>query len=340
MCLGFNLSGLQSNLVFVCSFHFRIMEGGSSRQLIFPNSSTPTSVVLSGGSDTHVPPILAGTPSASQAPLQKRQWSNDAIRFLLEQCRAHVEMYHNVTLRQNQWKRMHELLVAKFPQESARKVKSLSDKWEKMCSAYSRQKKLMNQTGADARDDGAKWIWFDTMDEILSFSAKATSVLGAMDQGVPVPGTGTASQPVNLNEGGPSSPIPSPPHLAANASTCNVESTGSSPRTRAANLAGVRGKATSSTPSKRARVDRSLMETLDRLVDSIAEIERLRIEASLTMHRENQEERCIQRERDDEQRQRDQEATRKLELDLFQLQQASSERMTTLFADAVKKNAE
>ena len=200
---------------------------------------------------------------------------------------------------------MHKLLVARFPQESARKVKSLSDKWEKMHSAYSRQKKLMTQTGVGARDDGAKWIWFDTMDEILSLSAKATGVPGAMDQGMSVPRIGTTSQPVNLDEGGPSSPIPFPPHSAANASTGNIESTGSSPRTRVANLAGVCGKATSSTPSKRARVDRSLMETLDRLVDSNAEIERLRIEASLTMHRENQEERHIQRERDDEQRQRD-----------------------------------
>ena len=198
----------------------------------------------------------------------------------------------------------------------------------------------MNQTGAGARDDGAKWIWFDTMDEILSLSAKATGVPGAMDQGVPMSGTGTASQPVNLDEGGPSSPIPSQPHLAANAFTGNIQSTRSSPRTCVANLADVRGKATSSIPSKRARIDRSLMETLDRLVDSNAEIECLRIEASLTMHRENQEERRIQRERADEQRQRDQEATRKLELDLFQLQQASSERMVALFADVVKKNAE
>ena len=51
MCVGFNLSRLQSNLVFVCSFHFRIMEGGSSRQFILPSSSTPMPDVPSGGSD-------------------------------------------------------------------------------------------------------------------------------------------------------------------------------------------------------------------------------------------------------------------------------------------------
>ena len=151
----------------------------------------------------------------------------------------------------------------------------------------------MNQTRTGARDDGAKWILFDTMDEILSLSVKATGVLGAMHQGVPVPGTGIASQPVNLDEGGPSSPIPSPLRSVANASIGNVQSIGSSPRTYVANLPGVCGKATSSTPSKRARVDRGLKETLDRLVDSNAEIEHFRIDASLTIHRENQEEHHI-----------------------------------------------
>lgn len=58
-----------------------------------------------------------------------------------------------------------------------------------------------------------------------------------------------------------------------------------SPRTRAANLAGVRGKGTSSKPvAKRARIDRSLAETLDKMAESNAEIEKLRIEAGVTMH--------------------------------------------------------
>ena len=64
MCLGFNLLGLQSNLVFVCNIHFKIMEGRSSRKLILPSSSRPTSAVPSGGSDTHVPPVPTGIPSA------------------------------------------------------------------------------------------------------------------------------------------------------------------------------------------------------------------------------------------------------------------------------------
>ena len=46
-------------------------------------------------------------------------------------------------------------------------------------------------------------------------------------------------------------------------------------------------KGTNSTPAKRARVDRNLMDSLDRLADSTAEIERLRIEVVLTMHKDN-----------------------------------------------------
>ena len=34
-----------------------------------------------------------------------------------------------------------------------------------------------------------KFIWYDQIDEFLSLTAKANGVLGAMDQGVPVPGT-------------------------------------------------------------------------------------------------------------------------------------------------------
>ena len=96
-------------------------------------------------------------------------------------------------MRSYQWARVHKLLITQFPQESGRKVKSLSDKWEKLRSTYSKIKKLRNQTGAGVRDDGAKFIWYDQIDEILSLTAKANGVPGAMDQGVPVPDTGNSS---------------------------------------------------------------------------------------------------------------------------------------------------
>ena len=78
------------------------------------------------------------------------------------------------------------------------------------------------------------------------------------------------------------------PSLPPPSSTRNKhESTGSSPRTRVVNLIGCCGKGTSSKPTKRAKIDHNLMDALDRLADSNAEIEKLRIEANLTMHREN-----------------------------------------------------
>ena len=64
------------------------------------------------------------------------------------------------------------------------------------------------------------------------------------------------------------------------------------------------------------------METLDRMADSTAEIEKLRIEAALTMHKDN----LVERQEN-----------RKLELQMFRLQQKSSERSAAIYADVVKK---
>ena len=60
-------------------------------------------------------------------------------------------------------------------------MKSLSNKWKKLQSTYSKMKKLQNQTGRGAGDDGAKFIWYDKIDEILSLTAKIVGVLGGMD---------------------------------------------------------------------------------------------------------------------------------------------------------------
>ena len=66
------------------------------------------------------------------------------------------------------------------------------------------------------------------------------------------------------------------------------------------------------------------METLDRMADSKVEIEKLRIEAALTVHKDN----LV-----------DHQENRKLELEMFRLQQESNESLATMFADVVKKSA-
>ena len=66
------------------------------------------------------------------------------------------------------------------------------------------------------------------------------------------------------------------------------------------------------------------METLDRMADSTAEIEKLRIEAALTVHKGN----LVKRQEN-----------KKLELEMFRLQQESNERLAAMFADVVKKSA-
>ena len=86
-------------------------------------------------------------------------------------------------------------------------------------------------------------------------------------------------------------------------------------------MIGCRGKGTSSKPAKRAKIDHNLIDALDRLVDCSVEIERLQIEVDLTMYKENL---------------ADCQKNRKLELELFELQQESNECMADLFVDVVK----
>ena len=173
--------------------------------------------------------------------------------------------------------------------------------------------------------EGAKFIWYDAIDEILSLTANDNGVPGSMDQGVLVPGMGTLIAPVDLTEKGNGDAEPLLPPRSGPPSSTGIdhESTGSSPRTRATNLIGCRGKRTSSKPTKRAKVVRNLMEALEKLADSTAEIEKLMIETALTMHKENL---------------LDCQENKKLELEMFQLQQASGERMASMFADVLKKS--
>ena len=188
---------------------------------------------------------------------------------------------------------------------------------------------MQNQTGGGARDDGAKFIWYDQINEILSLTAKAVGVLGGMDQGVPIPGTGTSNAPIDVSheddgDAKPSS-TQSPTRSGPASSTGTTPmSTGISPRTRAANLAGVRGKGTSSQPTKKTKTDGNLMDALDRMTESNTKIEKLRIESSMAMHKDN----LVNRQEQ-----------RKLELEISQKQQESSERMAAMFADAIKKTA-
>ena len=110
----------------------------------------------------------------------------------------------------------------------------------------------------------------------------------------------------------------------ASSSGTKPVSTGSSPQTHASNLAGIHGKGTSSQPAKKPKIERNLMDALDRMTESNIEIEKLRIEATIAMHKDN----LVDRQEH-----------RKFELERNRLQQESIERMAAVFADAIKKTA-
>ena len=61
-----------------------------------------------------IPTGLRPTPCA-QAPTPERHWSNAAVRFLLSQCKEHVELHNTITMRQHHWERIHGLFIAQFP---------------------------------------------------------------------------------------------------------------------------------------------------------------------------------------------------------------------------------
>ena len=186
-------------------------------------------------------------------------------------------------------------------------MKSLSDKWEKLWSTYSKMKKLQNQIGGGARDDGAKFIWYDQIDEILSFTVEAIGVPIRMDQGIPILGMGTSNAPIDVNHEDDGDAKPSStqsPTRSGHASSIGTRpmSTGRNPRTSATNLVGVCEKGISSQLAKKPRIERNLMDAIDRMIESTTEIEKLRIEATMAMHKDNlverQEQRKLELERD------------------------------------------
>jgi hypothetical protein len=90
-----------------------------------PLSSIPVASVSVSYVLTCPSPLL---PRWTLVVVQERHWSNDAVKFLLKQCKEHVEAHNTTTMRLYQWARMHKLLITQFPHDSGRKVKSLSDK--------------------------------------------------------------------------------------------------------------------------------------------------------------------------------------------------------------------
>ena len=64
---------------------------------------------------TTPPPHL---PRQAPVVMHDRHWSNVVVRFLLEQCKEHVEAHHTVTMQSYQWGWVHKLLITQFPKKS------------------------------------------------------------------------------------------------------------------------------------------------------------------------------------------------------------------------------
>ena len=129
------------------------------------------------------------------------------------------------------------------------------------------------------------------IDEVLFGTAKADGVPGGMDYGEEV---GGEEQPPVQQEKAPKQVEEEEPK---------------SPRTRAANLPGIRGQ-----PVKRRRLANDMAAALDRFCESTRRIEELKLEAAIKIQEDN----------------------RKLKLEMFKLTQASQEKMAGLFTNVLQ----
>jgi hypothetical protein len=152
---------------------------------------------------------------------------------------------------------------------------------------------LYDQEGNKNNGVGAtKFICYDTIDKILSHIAKTNKVFDVIDQVESV--RRTVAAPVNFEgegerDGEPAwTRSPDPTILAfAGSENGDIRSTAStSPRIRVANFVECWGQGTSFT-AKRAKVDRDVIDILNRMSESTTTIEKMLIEAALLMHKDN-----------------------------------------------------
>ena len=179
------------------------------------------------------------------SPLPVREWTHSATKFLIELVKERIESFSTTVFKQQNWERIREQILKDYPNEARRTWTQIRDKWDKLKRHYHKEHKLHNVTGDN---EGSQWIWFNTIDEMLSSTAKADGVPGGLDNG----------EPVSVEE-----QIPSQEEEATQEAR---EEEPDSPRTRASNLPGVRGQ-----PAKRRASD--MTASLDRFCESTRRIE-------------------------------------------------------------------
>jgi hypothetical protein len=213
------------------------------------------------------PPIL-GTPSLptddeiaglGSTSFPAREWTHSATKFLIELVKERIESFGTTMFKQQNWERIKEQILKEHPSEARRTWTQIRDKWDKPKRHYHKEKKLHNVTGDNA---GSQWIWFNTIDEVLSSTAKADGVPGGMDNG----------EDVGVEE--------QVPAQEEEATQQGREEGLDYPRTRAANLPGVRGQHV-----KRRRLASDMPTSLDRFCESIRRSEELKLEATVKMHK-------------------------------------------------------
>ncbi len=75
------------------------MEGEGYLRLVLTNSPPASGGASSSQASPPLSSVPAGPPPPPVVAPQERHWSNAAVRFLLSQCKEHVEAHNIVTMR-------------------------------------------------------------------------------------------------------------------------------------------------------------------------------------------------------------------------------------------------
>ena len=149
--------------------------------------------------------------------------------------------------------------MKEHPNEAIRTWTQIRDKWNKLKRHHYKEKKLHNVTGDNAR---SQWIWFNTIDEVLSGTAKTDDLPGGMDNDEYV----DVEQQILSQE--------------EEATQEGREEKPDCPRTIASNLPGVRGQFV-----KRRKLVSDMITSLNRFCESIFRFEEIKLGAIVQLQK-------------------------------------------------------
>ena len=126
---------------------------------------------LGPSNDGHI--VGLGSP-----PLLTREWTHGGMKYLSKLVKKIIESYGTTIFKQQHLEKIPEQVVKDQPNKTRRIWTQVRDKWDKLKRHYHKEKKLHNVT---TNNTGSQWIWFNTIDEVVSGTTEVDGVPGDMN---------------------------------------------------------------------------------------------------------------------------------------------------------------